>query len=53
MNLVDSQNLLLDIRTAYSTALAAADASSAQLERAIGAPLPGVNPTSTLERNTK
>ena len=53
MNLIDSQNLLLDIRTAYSTALAAADAGSAQLERAMGATLPRVNPTSTPERKTK
>ena len=38
-NLIDSQNLLLDIRTSYYKALSAADAGSAQLERAIGAPL--------------
>jgi outer membrane protein TolC len=53
MNLIDSQNLLLDIRTAYYTALSAVDTGSAQLERAIGAPLPGVNSTSTPERKTK
>lgn len=53
MNLIDSQNLLLDIRTAYASALSAEDAGSAQLERAIGAPLPSVNPTSTSERNTQ
>lgn len=40
MNLIDSQNLLLDIRTDYYKALSAADSSSAQLELAIGAPLP-------------
>ncbi len=39
MSLVDSQNLLLDVRTAYYKALSAVDAGSAQLERAIGAPL--------------
>lgn len=39
-NLIDSQNLLLDIRTSYFKSLAAADAASAQLERAIGAPIP-------------
>jgi cobalt-zinc-cadmium efflux system outer membrane protein len=40
MNLIDSQNLLLDIRTAYYQALSATDAGSTQLELAIGAPLP-------------
>ena len=39
-NLIDSQNILLDIRTAYYKALAAADTGSAQLERAIGTPIP-------------
>jgi outer membrane protein TolC len=39
-NLIDSQNILLDIRTAYYKALAAADSGSAQLERAIGTPIP-------------
>ena len=38
-NLIDSQNILLDIRTAYYKALAAADSGSAQLERAIGTPI--------------
>jgi outer membrane protein TolC len=38
-NLIDSQNLLLDIQTAYYKASAATDAGIAQLERAIGAPL--------------
>lgn len=41
MSLIDSQNLLLDIRTDYFKALSAEDAGRAQLERAIGAPLPG------------
>jgi outer membrane protein TolC len=45
MNLIDSQNLLLDIRTAMYKALAESDAGSAQLERAIGAPLPEIHPT--------
>lgn len=38
--LIDSQNLLLDIQTACYKASAASDAGMAQLERAIGAPLP-------------
>ena len=54
MNLIDSQNLLLDIRTKYFEALSAADAGSAQLERAIGAPLPtGTITTSTEARTSK
>jgi outer membrane protein TolC len=40
MSLIDAQNLLLDIQTAYYKASAAADAGVAQLERTIGAPLP-------------
>lgn len=38
-SLIDSQNLLLDIQTAYYKASAAKDAGIAQLERAMGAPL--------------
>jgi len=38
-SLIDAQNLLLDIQTAYYKALAATDAGMAQLERAIGAPI--------------
>jgi outer membrane protein TolC len=38
--LIDSQNLLLDIQTAFYKASAATDAGLAQLQRAIGAPLP-------------
>ena len=54
VTLIDSQNLLLDIRTAYYKALSAADAGSAQLERAIGAPLPSINTTvSNSERTSK
>jgi outer membrane protein TolC len=52
MNLIDSQNLLLDIRTSYYTALSAADAGSAQLELAIGAPLPISNTTPSTEERT-
>jgi outer membrane protein TolC len=48
--LIDSQNLLLDIETAYYKALSDTDAGIARLERAIGAPLPG--PTGT-ERTSK
>jgi len=42
-NLIDSQNLLLEIQTAYYEASAATDTGIAQLERAIGAPLDSVN----------
>jgi outer membrane protein TolC len=56
-NLIDSQNLLLDIQSASYKALATADAGMAQLERAIGAPLPGTEPPnadhSTPERPSK
>ena len=52
MNLIDSQNLLLDIRTAYYKARSAADAGSAQLELAIGAPLPTPNITPSTEDRT-
>jgi len=38
--LIDSQNLLLDIQTAYYKASSATDAGVAELERAIGTPLP-------------
>jgi outer membrane protein TolC len=38
-NLIDSQNLLLDIQTAYFKASAATDVGVAELERAIGGPL--------------
>jgi outer membrane protein TolC len=40
MSLIDAQNLLLDIQTAYYKASAATDASVAQLERAIGTQIP-------------
>jgi cobalt-zinc-cadmium efflux system outer membrane protein len=55
MNLIDSQNLLLDVRTAYYKAMSATDASSAQLERAIGMPLPAAATTDSIipERTSK
>ena len=40
LTLIDSQNLLLDIQTAYYKASAATDAGVAELERAIGTPFP-------------
>jgi outer membrane protein TolC len=43
-NLIDSQNLLLDIRSDTYKALSEEDAGSAQLERAIGAALPDIHP---------
>ncbi len=43
-NLIDSQNLLLDIRSDTYKALSEEDTGSAQLERAIGAALPDINP---------
>ena len=50
LTLIDSQNLLLDIQTAYYKASSATDAGIAQLERAIGAPLPAISGT---ERTSK
>ena len=38
--LIDSQNLLLDVQTAYYTASAAMDAGIASLELAVGTPIP-------------
>jgi len=46
-NLIDSQNLLLDIRNDTFKALSEEDAGSTQLERAIGAALPDIYPTQT------
>lgn len=40
LNLIDSQNMLLDVETSYFKAAANFDARIAELERAIGAPLP-------------
>jgi outer membrane protein TolC len=43
LNLVDSQNMLLDVESSYFKAAANYDARLAELERAIGAPLPAVS----------
>ncbi len=43
LNLVDSQNLLLDVETSYFKAAANFDSRVAELERAIGAPLPAAS----------
>lgn len=40
LNLIDSQNMLLDVETSYFTAAADFDSRIAELESAIGAPLP-------------
>src|SRR5262249_50198641 len=48
LNLVDSQNLLLDVETSYLKAAANFDARIAELERAIGAPLPNVSGTTSV-----
>jgi len=40
LNLIDSQNMLLDVETSYFAAAADFDARIAELESAIGAPLP-------------
>jgi outer membrane protein TolC len=57
LNLIDSQNLLLDIQTAYYKAAAEGDAGLAQLERAVGAPLselqrPAAEPISVPAQST-
>jgi outer membrane protein TolC len=53
-NLIDSQNLLLDIQSAYFKASAATDVGIAELERAIGAPLaPATKANSDKERIAK
>jgi cobalt-zinc-cadmium efflux system outer membrane protein len=52
MSLIDAQNLLLDIQTAYYTASAATDAGMAQLERAVGAPIANTTNRET-ERTSK
>ncbi|MGO9317877.1 MAG: TolC family protein [Terracidiphilus sp.] len=48
MSLIDAQNLLLDIQTAYYKASAATNAGMAKLERAIGTPI-----ANTTNRNTE
>jgi outer membrane protein TolC len=52
MSLIDAQNLLLDIQTAYYKASAATDAGMAQLELAIGAPVPAASQSNS-ERTSK
>jgi outer membrane protein, heavy metal efflux system len=44
LNLIDSQNMLLEVETSYYKAAATFDARVAELERAIGAPLPAAKP---------
>ncbi len=51
MSLIDAQNLLLDIQTAYYKASAATDVGLAQLERAIGAPIANTTNRNTERRN--
>jgi outer membrane protein, heavy metal efflux system len=48
LNLIDSQNMLLDVETSYYKAAANFDARVAELERAIGAPLPAVMPAAPI-----
>ncbi len=43
LNLVDSQNMLLDVESSYFKAAANLDTRVAELERAIGAPLPAAS----------
>jgi cobalt-zinc-cadmium efflux system outer membrane protein len=43
LNLVDSQNMLLDVESSYFKAAANFDSRIAELERAIGAPLPALS----------
>jgi outer membrane protein TolC len=45
LNLVDSQNMALDVRTAYYKSLADLDQRLSELERATGAPIDRVAPT--------
>ena len=50
LNLIDSQNMLLEVESSCFKAAAAFDARIAELERAIGAPLPATSAaTSILE----
>lgn len=44
LNLIDSQNLVLDVETSYFKAAADFDSRIAELERAIGAPIPAGSP---------
>jgi outer membrane protein TolC len=49
LNLIDSQNLLLEVESSYLKAAADFDARVAELERAIGAPLPAGSPATPVE----
>jgi len=49
LTLIDSQNLLLEIQTAYYKASSATDAGVAELERAIGGQLPEATSTTPAE----
>jgi cobalt-zinc-cadmium efflux system outer membrane protein len=40
LNLIDSQNVMLEIQSAYFRARSELDARLAELERAVGAPIP-------------
>ena len=44
LNLIESQNMLLDVQTSYFQAAANVDRRIAELERAIGAPIPAGAP---------
>jgi outer membrane protein, heavy metal efflux system len=44
LNLIDSQNMVLEVETSYYKAAATFDQRIAELERAIGAPLPAGSP---------
>ena len=48
LNLIDSQNLLLDVENSYLNAAADFSARVAELERAIGAPLPAGPPATSI-----
>ena len=49
LNLLDSQNMLLDVQDSYFKSQAELDAALAELERAIGAPLPAAPQTAESE----
>ncbi len=49
LNLIDSQNVVLEVETSYYKAAADFDARIAELERAIGAPLPAAGTAASAE----
>lgn len=53
LNLIDSQNMVLDVETSYYKAAANFDARIAELERAIGAPLPAGSPAAPISEVKK